>query len=625
MKTHEILQAGGIFLASLAFPASLPAADAHWDIDGSTAGAGGAAPAGTWSTTAANWSADSTGASATSVWTDGDSAIFSAGSNATGQFNVTNAGVTADNITQQEGRVRITGGILTMADTGMVIDTQTRVSADYDLRIDSVIANSGAGASSITKNGTGILMLTSTNTYSGGFTLNAGTVTIEGNGGVFGSGTLTLAGGNFTKSWGSGSTAVTVGNALNVTGAVNVAIVQGQPGNLVLGGNWGAGSSSGVFGVGNTAVNGLAIQSSTIQITGNASAYTGTFSHNNLASGGNRLRFGTANAGNVGYDASNAKFLTSGSTSGTNALDLADGTYGTFKMGELAGTGGAIRAGWASAGNTTLETGALNTSSRFAGAILDNPNGSGGRTSLNKVGTGALELSLAAGNSYSAGTTITAGTLLAANTTGSATGTGAITMNGGALGGSGIIAPTGTNGINATAGAISPGGSISATTGGSFSHSIGNLTINLGSTTGTMMIGAAAGFEFSLGAAGASLVSTGTSDLVTLLGISSADVTFNGNLIDFGGTGTEGYYKLFDTSLDETTWSGLTFDGTTGLVSGGLFASNLASGLTGDLIVGTAGNGGNSGDIYLHVQAVPEPGSALVAGLGILMLLRRRR
>jgi len=618
----------GVCLALASLPDTASAA-AYWDINGATAGSGVVA-AGTyiWSTGVANWTADSTGSSATNVWTNGDSAIFSAGTDATGQFNVTNGGVTVGDITQEEGRIRITNGTLTLAGSSTTINTQTRVSADYDIRIDSAIADSVAGPSSITKTGPGILMLETTNTYSGGFTLNGGTITIEGNGGVFGSGMLTLNSGNFTKSWGNGSTAVTVPNALNVTGAITADIVQGQPGNLIFSGNWSAGNTGAVFSVPNTAINGLAIQSSTIQISGDVSTYTGTFSQNTLAAGGNRLRFGAANAGSVIYDASNARFLLSGSTTGANCVDLADGSFGTFRMGELAGTGGVVRGGWTPAGNTTFEVGALNTDSKFGGFLLDNVNGAAGLTALNKVGSGTLELTLSSGNTYSAGTTVSQGALLAANSTGSATGTGAVTVNAsGALGGTGRIAPGSANGVSIS-GTLAPGGTVSAVTGGAFTSSTGTLTIDLVNTTGVVNMLSGSGFKFELGAANGSLgnIATGSSDLLLLSNASTGDFTFNGNLVNFLGTGQQGFYKLFDTGSDASTWSGLTFDSQSGVVSSGLFAANLPVGLTGTFIVGTAGNGADSiGDIY--VQIIPEPAAGLgfLSGVGVLALVRRRR
>src|SRR5436305_13144492 len=61
--------------------ASVQGAVKYWDINGTTAGSGGATPGGTWSTGVANWNSDSAGGAGTlSVWTSGtaDAAVFSA-------------------------------------------------------------------------------------------------------------------------------------------------------------------------------------------------------------------------------------------------------------------------------------------------------------------------------------------------------------------------------------------------------------------------------------------------------------------------------------------------------------------------------------------------------------------
>ncbi len=441
--------------AALALSSSLHAADAYFDINGATAGSGATATGTTaWDiSTTAVWSADSTGASATTVWTNGDSAIFSAGSDAANVRTLTNAGVTVDNITQQEGRVLINSGTLTLADTSMAIDVQTRVSGDYDLRINSIVANSSGGASSITKSGAGILLFANaSNTFSGGVTLNAGTLAVEGNSAnltQLGSGTVTLNGGSFVRSFSSSGVSMNTANVLDVQGDVKIGAIQQNNGNWRLTGAWTAGSTGANFHVSNTAANfnGFAPSNMSIIVEGNVSAYTGTFTHNNLATGGNRLRFGAANQGSIVYDASNAKFATSGSTTGNNCLDLADGTYGTFRMGELSGTGGRIRAGWSSGGNTTFEIGALNTSTSYAGKIENNPNGAGGLAAVDKVGTGTLTLAAAQG--YTGGTTVTAGTL-ALGASNVLADTGAIVLNGGTLAiGDGFTDTLGTLDLNA--------------------------------------------------------------------------------------------------------------------------------------------------------------------------------
>src|SRR3954469_6276204 len=56
----------------------------YWDINGANAGGTDDVSGfgdGTWDTTTANWNTDPTGASPTTTWTDGDIAVFSAGSN----------------------------------------------------------------------------------------------------------------------------------------------------------------------------------------------------------------------------------------------------------------------------------------------------------------------------------------------------------------------------------------------------------------------------------------------------------------------------------------------------------------------------------------------------------------
>ncbi|MCE9611441.1 MAG: autotransporter-associated beta strand repeat-containing protein [Chthoniobacter sp.] len=74
-------------------------------------------------------------------------------------------------------------------------------SSSNGLTINSAIANNGTGAVALTKSGTGTVTLATTNSYSGGTSLNAGTLTL-GNGAAIGGGTLTINGGtisgNFT-------------------------------------------------------------------------------------------------------------------------------------------------------------------------------------------------------------------------------------------------------------------------------------------------------------------------------------------------------------------------------------------------------------------------------------------
>src|SRR5690349_14654822 len=101
------------------------AAPSYWDINANSAGAsGGTTAAGTWDTSTANWSADPSGASATTPWLNDGSAtaVFAAGSNATGAYAVTLAdgfSLQVNGLRFEEGTVTLTPGLgssLTLVD-----------------------------------------------------------------------------------------------------------------------------------------------------------------------------------------------------------------------------------------------------------------------------------------------------------------------------------------------------------------------------------------------------------------------------------------------------------------------------------------------------------------------------
>ena len=59
---------------------------AYWDLNGSVAGAGGATPSGTWNATNLYWNSagDGTGSGSIAAWSSGQTAVFAAGTDATG-------------------------------------------------------------------------------------------------------------------------------------------------------------------------------------------------------------------------------------------------------------------------------------------------------------------------------------------------------------------------------------------------------------------------------------------------------------------------------------------------------------------------------------------------------------
>jgi hypothetical protein len=110
---------------------SANAALSYWDSNGSTTGAGDT-PTGTWDADTI-WTSDPNGAGATNAWSDGDTAIFSAGTDATNAYTVTiNSTVNPVGITFEEGVPTLVGGAINMtnaADFPIVCNTNAIISS----------------------------------------------------------------------------------------------------------------------------------------------------------------------------------------------------------------------------------------------------------------------------------------------------------------------------------------------------------------------------------------------------------------------------------------------------------------------------------------------------------------
>ena len=166
---------------------TLAAGQYHWDLDGSTAGAGGASPSGIWGRTNAErfWNADSGGVGPTVAWINGSTANFAAGNDATGDFTVT----LGDNVTVNGIGYRGANGSLLRIEAGTGFGIATTAGDNIvdvttaGATLDLVAAVSGPGA--LVKDGLGTLVLSNANTYGGTTTINVGTLQV-GNGGTTG-------------------------------------------------------------------------------------------------------------------------------------------------------------------------------------------------------------------------------------------------------------------------------------------------------------------------------------------------------------------------------------------------------------------------------------------------------
>lgn len=561
----KVLTLIGLAVASLAGVQA--ASDQYWRTDGATGGI--------W-TTSAYWSnpASSTGGTA---WTSGNNAIFTAASTLT--FNSTGVG----NVTVNDG-VTVT---VTQSNTLSVgtHDITVGTGATLTWTGQKVSDNS---ASSFTKDGAGTWNIGSqTNNYTGGFTLNAGTVIVTG-AKAFGIAAMAINGGTIQSSGGLtyGITSLTVGADFTFAGTGND--------------TWGAATGLG---------------STTRTITNNTtSTATRTFSGVISGSGGITLA-GTGGSGGIVFSnantytgdtkvsggllvLSNALALQNSAldTSGAGAVTLSSVTTPTF--GGLKGStnlASVITSGYTGVTGITLNPGTGVTDS-YSGIIA---NGSGA-TTLTKTGAGTQTLSGA--NTYTGTTTVNAGTLVLSG--GGTIGTGNLVLGGGTLSVASITgssyALSGTQSLTGSGTILGAAGKTLTVAGALAPGSSSTSTITL--DTVAVTLSGTSTFEFTNTG-----FTAGSYDLVQgAAGGGTESVAFGGTLnLNFsGGTYTDGStVKIFDVD----SYSGGFTVSYSGLGVGQSATFNAANGI---------------------VTVVPEPKTWVLIGIGssfMMWNLRRRR
>src|SRR5689334_12339515 len=88
------------------------AATVYFDVNGPTTGSGVTSTTYSWAAATALWSTNAAGEAATAAWVSGDSAIFSAGSDAAGQTYILNSSA-PHNVPS----LRVKDGFLTLTNT----------------------------------------------------------------------------------------------------------------------------------------------------------------------------------------------------------------------------------------------------------------------------------------------------------------------------------------------------------------------------------------------------------------------------------------------------------------------------------------------------------------------------
>lgn len=466
-------------------------------------------------------------------------------------------------------------GRLALGGTGRLFLINDSTNAANDLTISAVITGNGG----LTKAGTGTLLLSGANIYSGTTMLNQGSIKVGSNSALGQSG-LTLNGGTLMA---DGTTALSLTNAITLQAQSTI----GGEGNLSLGTLTNSNNLTlNISNTGATTIDRVFLSNSntgrtlTLNVTGGDTTITGVIANRNT----------TGSAGSLSKTGSGKLILTGANT--YTGLTTVSG--GTLQIGN-GGTTGSIT------GNITNNAKVIFNRSdahTFSGLMS-------GTGSFEKLGAGVTTLSRAAGNTYSGGTKVSEGTLTISNTSGSALGTGSVEVSAGAT-----LAGTGSfSGALTLDGTISPGNSPGRLTTGSQTWNGGASYLwEMNNATGTA--GQDPGWD---------------------------EIFINGSLTIAATQGDAFTIVLTTLTLSNTAGLAANFDGNTNYswtiaaTTGGIVGFDVAK----FVIDETAFANTHAGQFSLAaennnlnlVYTVPEPTTGAMVGLGALLMLRaiRRR
>ncbi|MEZ0276919.1 MAG: autotransporter-associated beta strand repeat-containing protein, partial [Roseimicrobium sp.] len=313
----------------IASPLSVSAATYYWDINGATPGAGGPVVTGDWnSTLGTNWSTDPTGSSATAAWagTGADTAVFSAGTDATGASVVTiNQGgnIVLGALTVQEGNITINAASANdklQFSNSAFLDGSVNVSAGSRLTVNAEVT----GNAGLTKVGNGTLALTNnSNSYTGQTVINAGSLVITNNAQLGASTTTVAASGIASTGSFNGGQLVVQGGVAGTTISRDISVIGRGPSA--------ANASGALISVGNNTFSGTVLLAGPASESRMASVYGTTTMTGQvvIGSGQGSLFYGNGNfvmTGQVtGFDAAQDRFIKTGLLVGTT-LWLANNT-----------------------------------------------------------------------------------------------------------------------------------------------------------------------------------------------------------------------------------------------------------------------------------------------------------
>lgn len=531
------------FLLSLIAGIFLPStskAQLFWKLDDST---------GTWTST--NWGAAAGGPFDTG-WTAGSNAVFNANSTITYVTN-TNVG----NITLADGVTVNVTTAGTFSTGGNVRTINVGTGATFNMVSQNFSTVSGTG---FIKDGLGIWnMGANANNYTGGFTLNAGTVIVSGNN-SFGSGLLTINGGTIQSSLDKvfASSSIVVGGDFEIRGTgnwtMNMGVDLGGATRTITNNSTGLKTWNGVV-IGAVGTGLTFAGSGTSEFTNAANTFTGDItitgsevqfaSDGSLGNAANDIvidggRFATSDGATFTLGAERTVFVGNGAATSIGVVGAGTLTINTGIANKIGETGS-----WAKQGTGTLELGGVSTytgNTRINNGTVRITTGynrlpTGTVVSLGQAGTGNLgTLDLNGFNQEIAGLNSTSGTnATTGNNTVTSTGPVVLTIN------NSLHASYGA-GTNANSGVIT--GAISLVKAGAGTQTLGDTNTYSGATTvdeGALIINGD---------------QSGATGNVTV----SANGTLGGDGIIGGDTTISGHLRVGSNATDGTTGS-LDFSG----------------------------------------------------------------
>ena len=517
----------------------------------------------------------------------------------------------------------------TVTVSGTVLPTAMSVNSSTDY----LFTGSGniGGSTSLVKDGSGVLTLATANSYSGGTTLNAGTLNVN-NAAALGSGTVTIAGGGLgntsgaavalssavSQTWSgdfsySGPDSLNMGNGRVTLGGSGTRTVTVSSGTLTVGGITGT-SVSGTLGftkagAGTLTLNPTAIAGAVGSAVGDLTVSDGTLNMGAF----DLTTSGLAGSGTIANGSNTTRWLFAAIASGTKTFDgsLQDGG-GTGKLGlNVSGGGTQVINGNGSWSDTTTVNGATT------------------KLILNGVNSGTSYTDLQNGPTLQFGNTAAIAAGSRVNLNGAQTATVIYATDGGdnayAFGGNSnstlnIVLDRATAGTNVTHPMSTAGVGVAGFGGGTF-------TVNF--TRGASVSGTAtASFDqFNLGGgSGGSTTANPAVGTVVTIGSVTKSLNAAAQTLGLGGVTTGnavtgiisngvGTVSVVKSNTSSWTLSGnSTYTGTTAVLGGTLYVHGNNSAATGAVSVAGGALGGNGqlgGAITVGTGGTIIPGASI--------------